>query len=84
LISDKRYFARRALEEASRAARSLSPTARAWHQELSEKFSALARDACIGSADERARRDRLPVVAEQEQRLVCTISVVRRWAVLAP
>jgi hypothetical protein len=50
LLSDKRYFARRAVEEASRAARSLSPTARSWHQELADKFSALAREAC---ADER-------------------------------
>jgi hypothetical protein len=54
LLSDKRYFARRAMEETSRAARSLSPTARSWHQELAEKFNALARQACAEtSADER-------------------------------
>jgi hypothetical protein len=42
------------MEESSRAARSLSPTARSWHQELAEKFSALARQACVEtSADER-------------------------------
>jgi hypothetical protein len=53
VLSDKRYFARRAFEESSRAARSLSPTARSWHQELADKFSKLARENCEASADDR-------------------------------
>ncbi len=53
MLSDKRYFARRAVEESSRAARALSPTARSWHQELADKFSQLAREACEAAADER-------------------------------
>jgi hypothetical protein len=43
VISNQRYFARRALEEAARANRACSPSAQLWHQELAEKFSRLAR-----------------------------------------
>jgi hypothetical protein len=46
LLSDQRYFARRAIEERSRAARAISPTARSWHQELADKYHRLARQDC--------------------------------------
>jgi hypothetical protein len=44
MISNERYFARRADEEAARAARSHSPVARRWHLELAEKYSRLAEE----------------------------------------
>ena len=37
--SDGRYYARRAAEEAGRAARALSPEAKAWHQQLAQSFA---------------------------------------------
>jgi hypothetical protein len=42
--SDKRYFARRASEEAMRAQRAQSADARQWHQELADKFIRLAEE----------------------------------------
>jgi hypothetical protein len=44
MISNERYFARRAEEEAARAARSHSAVARRWHLELAEKFGRLAKE----------------------------------------
>jgi hypothetical protein len=44
MVSNQRYFERRASEEASRAARAYSQDAKLWHQELAEKFSRLAKE----------------------------------------
>jgi hypothetical protein len=44
MVSNQRYFERRAYEEAARAARSCSQGARLWHLELAEKFSRLAKE----------------------------------------
>lgn len=44
MISNESYFARRALQEAARAARAQSPSARQWHRELAEKFERQAAD----------------------------------------
>lgn len=44
MISNERYFARRASEEAARAARAHGADARRWHQELAEKFGRLAKE----------------------------------------
>ena len=57
MISNQRYFARRALEEAARANRACSPSAQLWHKELAEKFGRLARGECV---DEPVRQ---PAVA---------------------
>jgi hypothetical protein len=46
VISNQRYFARRALEEAARANRAASPSAQLWHKELADKFGRLARGEC--------------------------------------
>jgi hypothetical protein len=43
MVSNQRYFERRASEEVSRAARALGASAKLWHQELAEKFSRLAQ-----------------------------------------
>jgi hypothetical protein len=43
VVSNQRYFARRALEEAARANRACSPSAQLWHKELADKFGRLAR-----------------------------------------
>ena len=37
--SDDRYYTRRALEEAYRATRALTPQAQEWHKQLSEEFA---------------------------------------------
>jgi hypothetical protein len=52
MISNQSYFARRALQEAARAARAHSPAAKQWHQELAEKFSRMA-DECRPDAPVR-------------------------------
>lgn len=44
MISNERYFTRRASEEAARAARASAPDAKRWHLELAEKYSRLARE----------------------------------------
>ena len=44
MTSDKRYFARRASEEAMRAARAVTADARNWHQELADKFARVAEE----------------------------------------
>lgn len=38
MVSNDRYYARRASEELSRAARALTDEARQWHRELAETF----------------------------------------------
>ena len=43
MVSNQRYFERRAMEEASRAARAFGESAKLWHQELAEKFGRLAQ-----------------------------------------
>ena len=44
MISNERYFARRANEEAARAERACGVDSKRWHLELAEKFSRLARE----------------------------------------
>ena len=44
MTSDKRYFARRASEEAMRAATAGNLEARRWHQELADKFARVAEE----------------------------------------
>ncbi len=39
MISDQRFYARRAAEELSRAARALTPEAKAWHLKLARDFA---------------------------------------------
>lgn len=43
MISNERYFSRRASEEAARAARACGAEAKRWHLELAEKFTRLAK-----------------------------------------
>jgi hypothetical protein len=45
MLSNQLYFAKRASQEASRAARAFSPSAKLWHQELAQKFAQQATDA---------------------------------------
>lgn len=47
MISDKRFYARRAAEETSRAARALTPQAREWHEHLAAGFSKRASEASV-------------------------------------
>jgi hypothetical protein len=42
--SNGRYYARRAVQEASAAARALTPEARAWHRHLAETFRQRAHE----------------------------------------
>ena len=44
MVSNERYFARRASEEAARAARACGGDAKKWHLELAEKFTRLAHE----------------------------------------
>jgi len=44
MISNERYFTRRAAEEAARAARAAGDESKRWHLELAEKFSRLAKE----------------------------------------
>jgi hypothetical protein len=44
MVSNQRYFERRAHEEAARAARAWSSDAKQWHEELARKFSRLAKE----------------------------------------
>lgn len=43
MISDQRFYARRAAEELSRAGRALTPEARDWHLKLARAFTARAQ-----------------------------------------
>ena len=45
MLSNRRYYARRAAEELSRASRALTAEAREWHEQLAESFAARAREA---------------------------------------
>ena len=53
MVSNQRYFARRAREEAARANRARSPAAQLWHLELAEKYERLARGECVDAATEQ-------------------------------
>ena len=44
MISNERYFTRRASEEAARASRAHGAEAKRWHMELAERYSRLARE----------------------------------------
>ncbi len=39
MVSNQRFYARRAVEEQSRAARALTLEAQAWHRQLAEDFA---------------------------------------------
>ena len=39
MVSNQRFYARRAIEEQSRAARALTLEAQAWHRQLAEDFA---------------------------------------------
>jgi hypothetical protein len=45
MVSNQRYYLRRAAEERSAAARAITPQAREWHSKLSKDFAARA-EAC--------------------------------------
>ena len=45
MLSNQRYYARRAAEEMSRASRALSAEAREWHEQLAASFARRAQDA---------------------------------------
>lgn len=53
--SDGRYYARRAAEEAGRAARALSPEAKAWHQQLAQSFAERSGSGLAFGVDFQAR-----------------------------
>lgn len=42
--SDQRFYARRAIEEQSRAARAMTAEAQAWHRQLAEDFARRAAE----------------------------------------
>lgn len=44
MLSDRRYYARRATEEFSRASRALTPQGREWHRQLAESFAERAQE----------------------------------------
>ena len=44
MISNERYFARRASEEAVRASRAAGQDAKRWHLKLAEKYMRLAKE----------------------------------------
>ena len=44
MISNERYFTRRASEEAARASRACGAEAKRWHLELAEKYTKLANE----------------------------------------
>ena len=50
MVSNRRFYARRASEELARAARALTSEAREWHQQLAESFAKRAQDRPAGSA----------------------------------
>lgn len=56
--SDGRYYARRAAEEAGRAARALSPEARAWHQQLARSFAERSGSGLPAGSIPQARSQR--------------------------
>ena len=44
MVSNHRFYARRAAEEMSRAARALTSEAREWHEQLAESFARRAEE----------------------------------------
>ncbi|MDP9413121.1 MAG: hypothetical protein M3Q08_03300 [Pseudomonadota bacterium] len=44
MVSNHRFYARRAAEEQSRAARAMTSDAREWHQQLAESFAQRAQE----------------------------------------
>lgn len=50
MVSNQRYYAQRAAQEASRAARAISPEARTWHTHLAESFRQRATGGCAVEA----------------------------------
>jgi hypothetical protein len=51
MVSNLRYYQRRAAEERSAAARAITPQARDWHSKLAKDFAARA-EACSMNAAE--------------------------------
>ena len=51
MVSNQRFYARRAVEEQARAARAMTHEAKAWHRQLAEDFARRAREHLVeGSA----------------------------------
>ena len=50
MVSNQRYYQRRAAEERTAAARAITPQAREWHSKLARDFAARA-EACSSSAN---------------------------------
>ncbi len=44
MVSNQRFYARRAVEEQARAARAMTLEAQAWHRQLAEDFARRARE----------------------------------------
>ncbi len=44
MVSNQRFYARRAIEEQARAARAMTLEAQAWHRQLAEDFARRARE----------------------------------------
>ena len=49
MLSDRRYYARRATEELSRASRALTPESREWHRQLAESFAQRAQERSVAA-----------------------------------
>ena len=49
MVSNQRYYMRRAAEERTAAARAITPQAREWHSKLAKDFAARA-EACSAEA----------------------------------
>lgn len=47
MVSNQRYYLRRAAEERSAAARAITPQAREWHSKLAKDFAARAEASSI-------------------------------------
>lgn len=50
MVSNLRYYQRRAAEERTAAARAVTPQAREWHQKLAQDFAARAEACSMGVA----------------------------------
>lgn len=50
MVSNHRYYQRRAAEERSAAARAITPQAREWHSKLANDFAARAEACSTGNA----------------------------------
>ena len=51
MVSNHRFYARRAAEEFSRAARALTDEGREWHQQLAESFAKRAQERTVSNSN---------------------------------